>query len=551
MIRYLNLFFILLILIFSVAIFLHTDSAITQDLGRHLVLGKIIWEKRSVPGTNLFSYAYPDFPFINHHWGSEVIFYLIEKASSVNGLIILKLILAVFAFFLLFLFSFGKVGFVSLMTSSFLALEILGERTEVRPEIFAYFYFCLFLLILYREKRKEKRLIWALPLLELMWVNMHISFCLGLAVYFLFLLDRLISKKLSIKYLAIGLLLAVSSLINPFGWQGAIYPLQIFQNYGYPVVENQSPFFLEQTINDPTISYFKAAIFLLLFITPFLLSKRYIFEITSVITTGILSSMAIRHFPFFGLSMIFPLSLGLTVARDKIYSYLKILQINIFRIEILTGAIIIGLLSREIYSLLSNRYYLRQGSIVRTGFGQVIAETKAVDFFIKSRLSGPIFNNFDIGSYLIYRLYPTEKVFVDGRPEAYPAAFFQDTYIPMQEKEDVWEKMETKYKFQTIIFSHTDATSWGRQFLKRIIGSPDWVVVYFDDCGIVVAKKDILPKDIEPIDTKEKMRSTAISLIQQASQPDSLLRLANFFNLTEFTDLEFLSRVKARNILNQ
>ena len=43
---------------------------------QNLKLGKIIWETKTIPNTNLFSYTNPNFPFINHHWLSENIFYL-------------------------------------------------------------------------------------------------------------------------------------------------------------------------------------------------------------------------------------------------------------------------------------------------------------------------------------------------------------------------------------------------------------------------------------------------------------------------------------------
>src|SRR3989344_242146 len=129
---------LILILIFTVSIFLHTDSAITQDLGRHLTLGKIIWETKKIPQTNLFSYTYPDFPFINHHWGSEVIFYLINRLFFVNGLILLKLMLFVTAVIVLVLFASKRTGLVFLLAGSTLMLELLRERTEIRPEIFAF-----------------------------------------------------------------------------------------------------------------------------------------------------------------------------------------------------------------------------------------------------------------------------------------------------------------------------------------------------------------------------------------------------------------------------
>lgn len=547
----LNIIFVSLIFIFTVAIFLHTDSAISQDLGRHLALGRIIWTERYIPSTNLFSYTYPDFPFINHHWGSEVIFYLVERLFSINGLIILKLSLIIFAFSLLFLFTVKRVNFISLVISSLLALEILRERTEVRPEIFALFFYSLFLIVLYKDKEKEGRLIWILPLLELFWVNLHISFIFGLAIYFLFLLERIILKKAKIKYFILGLLLLATTIINPFGWRGALSPLTIFDNYGYSIVENQPPFFLEQLMDNPTILYFKIAIFLLLFTAPFLLLGKYFFETATVAATSILSYMAIRHFPFFGLSLIFPFSLGLTLARGKISSYLKLSRPTIFWVRITLGAIIIGFLTREIYGLLSNQYYLTRGSMVRTGFGQVKGAREAVDFFLKNKLSGPIFNNFDIGSYLIYRLYPAEKVFVDGRPEAYPVSFFQQVYIPMQEKEDVWREVERKYYFQTIVFSHTDATPWGRSFVRRIANDPSWVIVYFDDYGLTLVRKDSVTENFQRLKSSEELRKYGVSRIQEANQPDILIRLANFFNLIGFADLDFLARVKAKGILSQ
>ena len=50
----------------------------------------------------------------------------------------------------------------------------------------------------------------------------------------------------------------------------------------------------------------------------------------------------------------------------------------------------------------------------------------ALRFLRTEQLRGPIFNNFDVGGYLIYSLYPRERVYVDNRPEAYPATFFAE-----------------------------------------------------------------------------------------------------------------------------
>ena len=83
--------FCLLALVFF-SLYCHNLTSFSQDLGRHLKLGEIIVQQKNIPKTNLFSYTYPDFPFINHHWLSEVIFFITAKSFGLSSLIILKII---------------------------------------------------------------------------------------------------------------------------------------------------------------------------------------------------------------------------------------------------------------------------------------------------------------------------------------------------------------------------------------------------------------------------------------------------------------------------
>jgi hypothetical protein len=114
----------------------------------------------------------------------------------------------------------------------------------------------------------------------------------------------------------------------------------------------------------------------------------------------------------------------------------------------------------------------------------------AVDFFMKNNLPEPIFNNFDIGSYLDFTLYPKEKVFIDGRPEAYPASFLQNTYIPMQTDQKMFEKIDNTYHFNTIFFAHTDQTPWAAKFMAQIMNNPQWKLVYIDSSVVILIKNN-------------------------------------------------------------
>src|SRR4029077_17310700 len=52
----------------------HQVDCTVGEVGGHLKNGQMLFENGLIPKTNLYSYAYPDYPFINHHWGSGVLF---------------------------------------------------------------------------------------------------------------------------------------------------------------------------------------------------------------------------------------------------------------------------------------------------------------------------------------------------------------------------------------------------------------------------------------------------------------------------------------------
>jgi hypothetical protein len=123
------------------------------------------------------------------------------------------------------------------------------------------------------------------------------------------------------------------------------------------------------------------------------------------------------------------------------------------------------------------------------GVGLPAGALSAADFMQSNAVRGPLFNNFDSGGYLIWSLYPKTKVFVDNRPEAYPAAFFTDTYIPMQLDESMWKKELEVNKFNTIFFSLSESTPWGQRFLVDRVQDPEWAPVFLDTSALIFLRR--------------------------------------------------------------
>jgi hypothetical protein len=134
-------------------------------------------------------------------------------------------------------------------------------------------------------------------------------------------------------------------------------------------------------------------------------------------------------------------------------------------------------------------YLLSSGRGPR-GVGLEEANDAAAGFFIKENLQGPIYNNYDVGAYLIYYLYPTHRVFIDNRPEAYPTSFFRDVYLPLHLDEEKWQSVRSLHGFNVLFFNHRDRSSWGEQFMIRRLLDPAWAPVYFDKRVLILLRRN-------------------------------------------------------------
>lgn len=256
------------------------------------------------------------------------------------------------------------------------------------------------------------------------------------------------------------------SLINPNGLAGFLYPLNVSKNYGYTIVENQTMFLLESiNFKDPNFIFVKLCWGIIVLSLIYVLIRRN-FDIKNILLTLfglVLSFLNVRSFPYLIFLSLPPVLQNFGPIRQNTFT--KTLSL-IFAVVL----------------IFESFGYFKTGLIL----GE--SAKGAMDFVLSNDLPTPIFNNFDIGSYIIYRGFPKYKVFVDGRPEAYPTEFFQNTYIPMQSNYEKFKEEEQKWGFKTIIFSHTDQTPWGQTFLQNIVKDAAWKLVFADNFMIVLSR---------------------------------------------------------------
>ena len=465
----------------------HKIDLTTADLGRHLKNGEWFLTHHKIPSTNFYSYTFPDFPAVNHHWGGGVLFFLVWKLAGFPGLTVLfaALSLAAFAFF--FKVAEDEAGTGLAFVAALLVTPLLAERLEVRPEVLSYLFCGVFFWVLWAHRGRPEfsRWFWVLPALEVLWVNSHIYFFLGPLLVGIFWTGSLAEERGTAHSRSLLILLLATeaaTFATPFGLHGALAPLEVFRNYGYRIVENQSMWTLIRvSYQHPNVYWFIFVFAALAAGFAFAIARggKKIPPVAFVLALlfGAMGWLALRNLTIFGFFAIPLLALtfsrGLFPAGDGELSGGWVLLAS----ALIAGLACVGL----------------SASIMRAtwsfGAGLLPGNLKAAKYFEYNHLAGPILNNYDIGGYLIYTLPEDERVFVDNRPEAYPASFFNDVYIPMLADNAVWLREDERRRFNVIYFDHQEHAVWTKAFMARRLQDPGWALVYYDPQVLILLRR--------------------------------------------------------------
>lgn len=498
---------IFIILLFCLFLFISESVDLTTlDLGRHIKNGEMVLKGNfEVLKTNFYSYAHTNYSFVNHHWLTGVVFYIIWRLFSFVGLSLFYILLFFITFGVFFIVETSihrvstkhKNNFWTVAILSFALIPLIADRQEIRPEIFTYLFSGIFLLIfarfVHRGRDEAMPCLYILPLLMLLWVNLHIGFVFGLLIIGVFLIEFLFKNRNKFKKLLIVFIPACFiTLINPNGLKGVLQPLTIFKEYGYQIVENKSIWFLENYgVLNPNFLLVKIliAVLLISFIL-IIIFKRKSFSISYfllAIVFSVMSCLAVRNFSHFGLIALPILVFNISEIKSGLQN--KYSALNIKYTFLILGVIIFGLSFAYNYD-----YVLARSKKVNLNLSP--RNSVSAEFLKDNKIPGPIFNNYDIGGYLIFYLYPNEKVFVDNRPETYPVEFFKHEYVPMQENNEKWDELDDKYNFNIIFFARHDLTPWAQKFLIKRVQDENWAPIFVDNYNIIFIKRSSSNADV-------------------------------------------------------
>ena len=538
-------------------------AVLDSDIWLHLKTGEYIWQNKLVPQQDIFSFTFPSKPWVDHEPLFQFVSYFIYSRANADGLIAFSCYAIFLSFFALFLMAHRKLkSYFETALLLFIAGLASASRFNIRPDIFSMLFLSVYLyLLMFYINRKT---LWLLIPVQILWVNFHGYFFLGPLTLALFLLAESIrrnSPKLpwdwkkefpltDPAYKRLQAILASSvavSLFNPSGLKGALYPLHVFKDIllGKALIFFSHIRELQPTFNIQNDSryYYYALVSLCLGCLALNFKRLKIIEIFLAVFF-LLFALTQRNIAFFVIAAFFILpryvSGGLNFLQRKLKTGRAKPGAAYYLIHsCLILAFIIWIWFKINRESLECFYNFDTKTFVSTHVGILEKHypEKAVDFVLANKLSGNMFNDFNSGAYLIGMAGPGRKVFIDGRTEFYGDKFFKEYQDAVSGNEAAFKAIEEKYNIAAALL--VDTSSGFPGLAKFLIEKPEWRLVFFDDISAVFLK-DILPN-------KELIKKFAIDLNKYLTPKADLKELVAL----KVYPLPYIKRAKFFYLLNK
>jgi tetratricopeptide (TPR) repeat protein len=483
------------------------------DLGWQLATGRYIVQHHTIPSTDVLSstargneWIYPP--------GSGVLLYEIWRLGGWTALSWLNA-LACMAVVALLVFPAGRLAALL----AILAVPAMSYGTEPRSELFTTLLFAASFGILWRHFRGRRARLWLLPVLMALWVNLHTGFAAGIALLAGYVLLEALELPFALRRAAAiarlrraapwCALTALATLVNPWGYH--IYPSMQRQNQAIALYGTfigwWSPVKITSASFDQFLNLRDAAggdwwLLLIAAIAGIIcLVRRRPGPVMLLAGGAYLSLLHIRLQVLFAILVVIIVgSLPGGAAEEDAASassplavlvrWTRTLQQFLARrpaqIAILAAAaLLVGLRS---YDLVSDRHYIVHGQVSLFGAGPSWwFPERAAQFLRREKIPGNVFNDYDLGGYLAFRIGPEYLDYADGRyiPFGADVLLRKNHLMASPPDSSDWDAEVSRRDINLAIFSLSRYGQLESAPLAAFCSSRNWRPIYLDDVSVI------------------------------------------------------------------
>jgi hypothetical protein len=464
-----------------------------SDFWWHLRTGQYIVETRSLPVPDPFAYttaaapsAYPGEDAVRHfnlthEWLAQVFFYAAYRVAGFPGVVVLRaLLLAAFC---------GLAGLVVWRRSGVLdrgwmagliVAAIAVPFALDRPQLFTYLFLALTVAIL-----ESRRRLWLLPPLFLIWANCHGGFVLGWVVLAAYCADALVARLRDrpledARALWLWSAAAVlASGINPNGFRA----VQVLLLYRSSAMQSYLLEWARPALWPPPLF----ALLLAAAVGVMVWARRTV-RISDWLLAAAFAAAAFtaeRNTIFIGF-----------FAPVFLVSYLPWKR----GLPALVGwAAAAALAAGIVWGTAAGDFFELRAAEWRYPIG-------AAEFLSSHQVTGRMFNTYEYGGYLMWRLWPRERVFIDGR--ALSEKVFDDYARILYNHDDSGGKSAGQllddYGVQVIVMNTFEYATGTVYLLAPAIAysnQSEWKLVYRDPQALVWMRRP--PAGVVPLNPME------------------------------------------------
>jgi hypothetical protein len=507
---------VMFIAILSLLAFTTLSARLLGDagIGWHIRTGQLILATHSIPRVDPFSATAPSTApaqpapargWFAWEWLYDVLAGFLDAAAGLNGVVLFTalVIAAVFSSTFWLLLRRGTnilLALILVMLAESASMIHCLARPHVMSWLFTVAWFCI---LESSETDRRRQVLWLLPLLMLVWVNVHGGFLVGfvlLAIYwcsavwqwwrlkddsFNDALRRIeIGRRIRTLTLT-GILSGLATLANPYGFHLHVH-----------IYHYLSDRFLMDHIEEfqsPDFHYVAQKCFaaLLLLTLVALAGKKRKVEVSQglVVLFAVYSGLyATRNIPVSSLLLVLVIAPWLSEAWEK-FAHRRHAKARNAAVEMpflqRMQAMELGLRGHlwPIAAAVLACWIAMHGgklgtkSLMDSHFNAKRFPVAAVNYLEKENAPGPFVSLDSWGGYLIYRLYPRVRMVVDDRHDFYGDEFVK-SYLKMVRVEPGWQDFLDQHPARSVLVPKDSA-------LANILGeTPSWHAVYSDDVAI-------------------------------------------------------------------
>ena len=461
-----------------------------SDTWWHLAAGKYIWQNHKLPvpdpfafttdmGTPVYQGELTTRHFnLTHEWGMELIYYLVQSKTGFAGLVLFRtLLLALFCGVTGWLAARRSGSFYRGIAAAFLASQFASQFAADRA------YLATFVMVAVTVAAFEtRRGLWLLPPAFLIWANCHGGYLMGWAVAGAYSAEaiylHLRGKPLpdERKIWIVSALAILATYWNPNAWNA----IQVMRHYRdsplqIAIVEWNYPAWWPPD----RFNIMMAATILVL-----LWARRRVRFVDWLLfaALGGAAAMALRN-------VIFVAFIGPILLATYLPAWKRAVPVVL---EYAAAGVLLFMIGEGIIG----------GYAFQLRASERRFPVEAADFLVAHRVTGRIFNTYEQGGYLMWRLWPQAQVFIDGRAlnesvwnDCRHIAFNADYQGGGKTTQDLLRQ----YGINTIVLNGFDFNG-NLQYLGAALADPsqkEWKLVYEDVKELVYMREP--PPGVQPL----------------------------------------------------